>query len=98
MVQQPKVLNVAEKPSVARALADVFSRMPGARSVGTQRDVHLVSTHENVQFPSVYAQGEGRLTQGPGTIPLIVVWDLSVNALCNFVSGGLISMPCFSIQ
>jgi DNA topoisomerase III len=71
MVQQPppKVLNVAEKPSVARALADVFGRLPGARHGGTQRDVHMVATHENVQFPSVYAQGDGRTIQGPGTIP-----------------------------
>jgi DNA topoisomerase III len=61
------VLNVAEKPSVARALAAVFARMPGATDGGMIRDAHQIFTHENVCFPNVYAQGEGRSVHGPGT-------------------------------
>jgi hypothetical protein len=82
MVQQSeiKVLNVAEKPSVARALATVFGHMPTitghggggggggpVRDRGMHRDVHQVFTHENVHFPSVFAQGDGRIIQGPST-------------------------------
>jgi DNA topoisomerase-3 len=65
MVQQPTILNVAEKPSVARALAEVFSRMEGAIDRGMRRDAHQVFTHEQVRFPNVYAQGEGRIINGP---------------------------------
>jgi hypothetical protein len=67
------VLNVAEKPSVARALAQVFSRMPSptssvaVRDAGMQRDVHQIFTHENVHFPNVYTQGDGQTIQGPST-------------------------------
>jgi DNA topoisomerase-3 len=66
MVNPPTVLNVAEKPSVARALAAVFARMPGARDAGMRREAHQIFTHENVCFPNVYAQGEGRIIEGPG--------------------------------
>ena len=66
MTNSPKVLNVAEKPSVARALAAVFARMPGARDGGMRRDANQVFTHDNVCFPNVYAQGEGRPIHGPG--------------------------------
>lgn len=45
------VLNVAEKPSVARALAHVFGQFPSARDCGMRRDVHQIFTHENVTFP-----------------------------------------------
>lgn len=65
MVQEVKVLNVAEKPSVARALAAVFNRMPGARDRGMRREAHQIFTHENVNFPSVLAQGDGSMIQGP---------------------------------
>lgn len=65
MGQELKVLNVAEKPSVARALAEVFSRMPGARDQGMRREAHQIFTHESVNFPSVLAQGDGRMIQGP---------------------------------
>jgi DNA topoisomerase III len=66
MVQEIKVLNVAEKPSVARALASVFGRLPGARDRGMRREAHQVFTHENVNFPSVLSQGHGHMIQGPG--------------------------------
>ena len=69
-----KVLNVAEKPSVARALAQVFRNCHGpggpasaVRDRGSQRDVHELFTHENVHFPDVYIQGDGRTVNGPGT-------------------------------
>jgi DNA topoisomerase III len=70
-----KVLNVAEKPSVARALAQVFRNChgtggPGVAAVrdrGSQRDVHELFTHENVHFPNVYTQGDGRTVHGPCT-------------------------------
>jgi DNA topoisomerase III len=61
-----KVLNVAEKPSVARALAQVFRNCPGpVRDRGSQRDAHELFTQENVHFPNVFAQGDGRTVNGP---------------------------------
>lgn len=66
-----KVLNVAEKPSVARALAQVFRNCHGpggngaVRDRGSQRDVHELFIHENVHFPNVYSQGDGRTINGP---------------------------------
>jgi DNA topoisomerase III len=62
---ETKVLNVAEKPSVARALAGVFGTMPGARDRGMRREVHQIFTHESVQFVHVNAQGDGRTMHGP---------------------------------
>jgi len=54
------VLNVAEKPSVARALADVFARTPGSRP---RQNRHSAAAQifecENVLFPSLYQQGNG---------------------------------------
>ena len=51
------VLNVAEKPSVARALAAVFDQMPGSSSRQAQRNhAAQVFTHENVKFPSISIQ------------------------------------------
>ena len=73
-----KVLNVAEKPSVARALAQVFRNCHGpgggaaaVRDRGSQRDVHELFTHENVHFPNVYSQGDGRMINGPRKLSLI---------------------------
>jgi DNA topoisomerase-3 len=60
-----KVLNVAEKPSVARALQQVFGRMPGAVDRGMRREEHQIFTHDGVQFPDCHAQGHGRVVQGP---------------------------------
>jgi len=60
------VLNVAEKPSVARALAGVFSRMPGSQERPMQRRDAQIFHHDNVRFPSVMAQGSGQLVNGPG--------------------------------
>lgn len=59
------VLNVAEKPSVARALAEAFGRMPGSQDAGMQRQANQVFTHRNVIFPSVRVQGNGQLLQQP---------------------------------
>lgn len=64
----PTVLNVAEKPSVARALAGVFSRIPGARDTPMRRDAHQIFTAENVSFPLIFSQGEGRPQRG-GSAP-----------------------------
>lgn len=61
----PTVLNVAEKPSVARALASVFAQLPGSRERGMRREAAQIFTHENVCFPSVDVQGDGRIVQGP---------------------------------
>jgi hypothetical protein len=67
-----KVLNVAEKPSVARALAQVFRNCHGptvrVQDRGSQRDVHELFIHENVHFPNVYTQGDGRIVNGPGRV------------------------------
>lgn len=62
---QITVLNVAEKPSVARALAGVFSRMQGSQERPMQRRDAQIFTHENVCFPSVMNQGNGQLIHGP---------------------------------
>lgn len=56
------VLNVAEKPSVGRALAQVFGSMPGSR---TSQPPHSggpaqIFECENVHFPSLNQQGSGR--------------------------------------
>lgn len=59
------MLNVAEKPSVARALAGVFSRMPGARDGGPVRgQAAQMFSCDNVVFPDVAIQGNG-VMQGP---------------------------------
>ena len=63
--RQPTILNVAEKPSVARALASVFSRMPGTVDRGMRREEHQIFTHENVTFTNVFIQGNGQLLNGP---------------------------------
>lgn len=55
------VLNVAEKPSVARALAGVFARQPQSRERGMQRDGesrHQIFTHDSVMFPHLFSQAQ----------------------------------------
>ena len=57
----PIVLNVAEKPSVARALAQVFSSSPGSRPRNNhQGGPAQIFECENVCFPSLFQQGNGR--------------------------------------
>jgi DNA topoisomerase III len=67
MVQRnpPTILNVAEKPSVARSLAQVFSQIPGSVDRGMRRQEHQIFTHENVSFVDVFSQGNGRLLNAP---------------------------------
>lgn len=57
------VLNVAEKPSVARALAGVFAGMPQARPNPNLRSNHNIQIFScsNVTFPFVHSQGNGTL-------------------------------------
>ena len=88
-----KVLNVAEKPSVARALAQVFRNCSGpggagaVRDRGSQRDVHELFTQENVHFPNVLMQGDGRTSNGPRKFGNCVVrratmsFDMSFDAM-----------------
>ena len=55
------VLNVAEKPSVARALAQVFSNTPGSRQGQSHRSGPAqIFEVENVNFPSLHQQGSGQ--------------------------------------
>lgn len=55
------ILNVAEKPSVARALAEVFAQTPGARDTGPIRGQRAqIFSCDNVIFPLVTTQGDGR--------------------------------------
>lgn len=54
------VLNVAEKPSVARALAQVFSSSQGSRDKPMRREAAQIFECENVNFPSLFQQGDGR--------------------------------------
>ena len=69
----PVCLNVAEKPSVARALAGVFARLDGAQDRGMRQDAHQVFTHENVRFPSVFQQGHGQLVNGPSEYAFLLL-------------------------
>ena len=62
------VLNVAEKPSVARALAGVFGQMPGVQDRGMRREGAQIFTHEGVKFPNVFSQGQGIRMQGSCTL------------------------------
>jgi DNA topoisomerase-3 len=63
---ETRVLNVAEKPSVARALARVFSGMPNVREMPMRRDpAAQIFESQNVVFPRIFAQGQGRTIQGP---------------------------------
>ncbi len=55
-----KVLNVAEKPSVARALASVFSQEPQSRDGPPIRDqAAQIFVIDNVIFPNTRSQGSG---------------------------------------
>ena len=57
----PVLLNVAEKPSVARSLAAVFHRMPQSREgAPMRREAAQIFTHENVVFPDIFTQANGR--------------------------------------
>lgn len=61
---QITVLNVAEKPSVARALAGVFAEMPQSRPNPNIRSNHSnnniqIFSCSNVTFPFVHSQGNG---------------------------------------
>ena len=65
MVQTITVLNVAEKPSVARALSSAFDRLSNERA-RCERQAHQVFFHERVPFPSAAtAPGNGQHRQGP---------------------------------
>ena len=57
--QQIKILNVAEKPSVARSLAQVFSQIPGAQDEPMVRQEAQIFTAHGVAFPSIHSQGQG---------------------------------------
>jgi DNA topoisomerase III len=62
----PSVLNVAEKPSVARALAGVFHRIPQSREAAPMhRDAAQIFTHDNVCFPYIFSQANGGGGGGP---------------------------------
>ena len=57
----PVLLNVAEKPSVARSLAAVFHRMPQSREgAPMRREAAQIFTHDNVVFPDIFTQANGR--------------------------------------
>ena len=63
------VLNVAEKPSVARSLAQVFSSTPGSRPNHNHQHSGpaQISEVQNVMFPALYQQGSGRPV--PNNVP-----------------------------
>ena len=55
------VLNVAEKPSVARSLAQVFANTPGSRpNNNPRREAAQIFECDNVMFPPLHQQGQGR--------------------------------------
>ena len=56
------ILNVAEKPSVARALSSVFSQIPNSRDLPPLRNqAAQIFVIDNVIFPSINIQGNGTL-------------------------------------
>jgi len=57
--QNRVVLNVAEKPSVARALASAFGRFPESHEGPTRREAAQIFIHNNVRFPDIFTQGNG---------------------------------------
>ncbi len=58
------VLNVAEKPSVARALASVFDQIPQSRNQPPiPNQAAQIFVIDNVQFPSITTQGSGTVIQ-----------------------------------
>jgi DNA topoisomerase III len=64
------ILNVAEKPSVARALASAFGRFQDSREGPARREAAQIFIHNNVRFPDIFTQGtgdEGR-NQPPGPL------------------------------
>ncbi len=59
------VLNVAEKPSVARALSSVFSQIQNSRDAPPIRNqAAQIFVIDNVIFPSVLFQGSGNMING----------------------------------
>jgi DNA topoisomerase-3 len=63
----PVLLNVAEKPSVARSLAAVFHRMPQSREgAPMRREAAQIFTHDNVVFPDIFTQANGGNGNGNG--------------------------------
>lgn len=59
------VLNIAEKPSVARALAAAFNRVPEAQDGGMRREAAQIFTHNNVRFPDIFTQAQQGRAVGP---------------------------------
>jgi DNA topoisomerase-3 len=73
--REPVVLNVAEKPSVARALAQVFSRMNGSIDRGMTRangNIQIMRA-DNVAFPDIYCQGNGATINGALDAPHVMM-------------------------
>ena len=72
-MREIRVLNVAEKPSVARALAGVFNGMPGSRDRHARRNpAAQVFEHENVRFPEIFRQGgNNNNTNNSNNIPSV---------------------------
>ena len=63
----PILLNVAEKPSVARSLAAVFHRMPQSKETAPmRREAAQIFSHENVVFPDIYSQANGNNNNNNG--------------------------------
>jgi DNA topoisomerase III len=60
-----RVLNVAEKPSVARALSAVFSQMQGSQQLQMRREAAQIFEHRNIRFPEVFRQGTGQRSNAP---------------------------------
>jgi len=73
--REPVVLNVAEKPSVARALAQVFSRMNGSVDRGMSRangNIQVMRA-DHVCFPDIYCQGNGLTLTGVLDVPHVMI-------------------------
>ena len=76
----PTVLNVAEKPSVARSLAAAFARIPQSRENGPmRREAAQIFTHDNVMFPYIFSQANNNEKTIIRTITTIITVLLDQN-------------------
>jgi len=88
-MREPRVLNVAEKPSVARSLAAVFARMQGAQDGGMRREAHQIFTAQSVPFPALHTQGHYQRSNGPGACCLCCVLLLNLFGFASFYFGAV---------
>ena len=97
------ILNVAEKPLVARALESAFGRFQDSQEGPARREAAQIFIHNNVRFPDIFTQGtggEGR-NQPPGPLASHTTWFPVVVAITLTKLKAVLDMSndgtlCFS--